>query len=179
MATVYTIGHSTRSAEQFLELLRASGVERVVDIRRFPGSRRWPHFAKESMCQWLPAAGIDYIHQLALGGRRKGRPDSPHVYWENESFRSYADYMDTPEFHAALEQLMAEAREKPTAIMCSEAVPWRCHRRLVADALSVRGFLVRDIVGLGSRPHELNPHARVVDGQRLVYDRVEQPKLFD
>jgi len=181
MDTIFTIGHSTRSAEQFLELLRASDVRRVVDIRRFPGSRRYPHFAKESMAQWLPDAGVDYIHHVELGGRRKSRGDSPNVFWQNESFRSYADYMDTPEFREALERLMSEARERPTAIMCSEAVPWRCHRRLVADALVVHGFEVRDIMDGGTRPHVLNPHARVINADRLVYDRVDpsEARLFD
>lgn len=181
MVTIYTIGHSTRSAEQFTELLRTNGVERVVDIRRFPGSRRYPHFAKESMQQWLPAAGIDYMHLVELGGRRKGRPDSPHVFWRHEAFRAYADYMDTAEFAEALERLMAAARQKPSTIMCSEAVPWRCHRRLVADALVLHGFDVQDIMDGGTRPHALNPHARVVDGNRLLYDRVDSgaPTLFD
>jgi uncharacterized protein (DUF488 family) len=181
MDTIFTIGHSTRSAEQFLELLRANGIRRLVDIRRFPGSRRYPHFAKEQMAEWLPAAGVDYIHHVELGGRRKGRDDSPHVFWQNESFRSYADYMDTAEFREALEQLMIEARQQPTAIMCSEAVPWRCHRRLVADALVVHGFDVQDIMDGGTRPHVLNPHARAIDADRLVYDRIDpsQAKLFD
>jgi uncharacterized protein (DUF488 family) len=181
MDTIFTIGHSTRSAEQFLKLLRANGVRRLVDIRRFPGSRRYPHFAKEQMAEWLPAAGVDYIHHVELGGRRKGRDDSPHVFWQNESFRSYADYMDTAEFRQALEQLMIEARQQPTAIMCSEAVPWRCHRRLVADALAVHGFDVQDIMDGGTRPHALNPHARVIEADRLVYDRIDpsQAELFD
>lgn len=179
--TIFTIGHSTRTAQQFLELLEATGVRRVADIRRFPGSRRYPHFAKEQMQMWLPAAGIEYVHHAELGGRRKGQDDSPHIFWQNESFRAYADYMDTPEFRSAIERLADEAREKPTAIMCSEAVPWRCHRRLVADALTLHGFEVQDIMDGGTRPHVLNPHARVVDGLRLVYDRIDadQATLFD
>jgi uncharacterized protein (DUF488 family) len=181
MDTIFTIGHSTRSAEHFMQLLRANGVRRVADIRRFPGSKRYPHFAKESMAEWLPAAGIDYVHLANLGGRRRGRADSPHVFWQNESFRAYADYMDTPEFCEALDWLMVLAREMPAAIMCSEAVPWRCHRRLVADALVVHGFSVRDIMDGANRPYQLNPHARVIDGQRLVYDRIDSSelKLFD
>jgi uncharacterized protein (DUF488 family) len=173
--TLFTIGHSTHSAEHFIELLREHGIALLVDIRQFPGSRRHPHFAREQMAEWLPEAGIEYVHEVGLGGRRRGRDDSPHVYWQNESFRAYADYMQTPEFEAALERLIALARERPTAIMCSEALPWRCHRRLVADALVARGWEVRDILAHKATPHLLDPHARVVGGQ-LIYDQVDRQK---
>jgi uncharacterized protein (DUF488 family) len=167
--TIYTIGHSTHSAEAFTEMLVRNGVQQVVDVRRFPGSRRWPHFNQDAMREWLAAARIEYRHEPDLGGRRKGSADSPNTFWENAAFRAFADYMATPEFEAALERLIEAARERPTAIMCSEAVPWRCHRRLIADALLARGIEVLDIVGSSRRVHELNPHARIDADHRLTY----------
>jgi uncharacterized protein (DUF488 family) len=172
MTTIFTIGHSTHSAEEFLALLRGAGVEQIVDVRQFPGSRRWPHFGKDSMSHWLPAAGIDYVHEVDLGGRRRPQEDSPNIYWENPSFRAYADYMQTPEFVAALSRLIELARDTPTAIMCSEAVPWRCHRSLISDALIVRGHEVRDILGgRDARARSLNPHARLLADYQIIYDR--------
>ena len=171
MATIFTIGHSTHSAEEFLKLLTGPGIERVVDVRQFPGSRRWPHFGKDQMSQWLSAAGIEYVHEVDLGGRRRAQADSPNIYWENPSFRAYADYMDTPAFVQALERLIELAQERPTTIMCSEAVPWRCHRSLISDALIVRGHEVRDILGSRAAARSLNPHARLLDENRIVYDR--------
>ncbi|HWA99202.1 MAG TPA: DUF488 domain-containing protein [Pirellulales bacterium] len=167
--TIYTIGHSTHPADEFCRLLQLHGVGRVIDVRRFPGSRRWPHFNREAMQAWLAAAGIDYRHAAHLGGRRRGQSDSPNTFWQNESFRAFADYMATPEFAAALQELIGSAEDRPTAIMCSESLPWRCHRRLIADALVAHGIEVRDIIGTAARPYTLNPHAVVRADGRLEY----------
>ncbi len=165
---IYTIGHSTRTLEELVALLREQGVERLADIRRYPGSRRYPHFSRESLAQSLPRQGIEYEHMPALGGRRRPLPDSPNRGWRNEQFRGYADYMSTPEFRAGIEALLASGT--PTAIMCAEAVPWRCHRNLVADELTRRGHEVVHILGHGaSQRHAMNPMARV-EGDHLVYD---------
>src|SRR4051794_4314409 len=128
---LYTIGHSTRTIEQFIALLRENGVELLVDVRRFPGSRRHPQFGIASLAASLAAEGIGYAHAEPLGGRRGGDadPSSPNTAWRNAAFRAYADYMATPPFRAALDRLIALSRERPTVIMCAEAVPWRCHRR--------------------------------------------------
>ncbi|HEX3870326.1 MAG TPA: DUF488 domain-containing protein [Pirellulales bacterium] len=167
--TIYTIGHSTRPADEFADSLVRHGVRQVVDVRKLPGSRRFPHFNAEAMAEWLGEAGIAYVHEPGLGGRRSSSGDSPNTYWENASFRAFADYMRTPEFEAALERLIAVAGEQTTAIMCSEAVPWRCHRQLIADALVSRGVEVRDIVGKNARQHALHAHAHVEDDGRLRY----------
>src|SRR5437868_4029996 len=142
---LFTIGHSTRSLDEHLQLLRRHGIERLVDIRRYPGSRRYPHFSRDALALSLPAAGIEYIHMPELGGRRKPLPDSPNLGLRNEQFRAYADYMATPEFHAAIDALLAS--EKVTVYMCAEAVPWRCHRNLVSDELVRRGVEVLHILG--------------------------------
>jgi uncharacterized protein (DUF488 family) len=174
---VYTIGHSTRELPDFLNLLRAHGVRRLVDVRRYPASQRHPHFAREALAATLRAEGIDYRHEPDLGGRRPGRPDSPHTAWRSPSFRAYADHMDTPAFPTALERLVKLGREVPTAIVCAEAVPWRCHRQLIADALLARGVEVRHILGPGpAEPHALHPAACVQGDGRLVY--AGPPTLF-
>ena len=174
MQLIYTIGHSTRTLEQFVHLLRTNGVKRLADIRRFPGSRRHPHFSKEALSRSLPADGIEYIHLEELGGRRKPLPDSQNVALENEQFRAYADHMATPEFGAAVDRLLSG--ELTTAYMCAEAVPWRCHRNLLSDELVRRGIDVVHILGPGSRKkHEMSRLASVV-GNRLVY-RDEQGTL--
>jgi uncharacterized protein (DUF488 family) len=174
---VYTIGHSTRSWPEFLRLLRAHDLRRLVDVRRYPASRRYPHFAGPALALALRAEDIDYRHEPDLGGRRTGRPDSPHTAWRNASFRAYADHMDTPAFEVALGRLVALARATPTAILCAEAVPWRCHRQLIADALVVRSVAVRHIVGPGpAEPHVLHPAASVLPGPRLLY--AGGPTLF-
>lgn len=162
---VYTIGHSTRSAADFIALLEREGVRRLVDIRTFPGSRRYPHFNKDALAETLGAHGIAYEHQPALGGRRRASRDAPPSAWRNEGFRGYAEYMRTPEFHAALDRLIAEAEREPLAIMCSEAVPWRCHRNLVSDALTARGVDVRHITDGRLSRHSLTPFAVVRDGE--------------
>ena len=176
MARIYTIGHSTRTLDEFTELLRMNGVERLADIRRYPGSRRYPHFSREALAESLPREEIAYIHMPELGGRRKPLPDSPNGGWRNDQFRAYADYMATPEFAAAIDRLLAFAER--TAITCAEAVPWRCHRNLVSDELVRRGVEVLHIVGDGEpSPHELNPMARE-EGGHLVYPSESQRALF-
>lgn len=167
--TVWTLGHSTRSLTEFLELLGRFRIEALVDVRRFPGSRRHPQFAGAALEQALSEHGIQYRWLPALGGRRRPRPDSPHTAWRNASFRGYADHMDSAEFARALDELMELARRRRTAIMCAEALWWRCHRALIADALRVRGFEVLHIRD-DSDPvaHPFTPAARIIDG-RLDY----------
>lgn len=170
MATVWTIGHSNRAFEEFRDLLRASGVEQAADIRRYPASRKWPHFDAASLAVSLPESGIGYLPMPELGGRRRPRPDSPHAAWRNDMFRGYADFLDTADGSAGLARLEEAARSVPTAFFCAEAVPWRCHRSLVADALVARGWTVRDILAASDvRIHALPGFARVVAG-RVIYD---------
>ena len=168
---VHTLGHSTLALEDFLALLAAHAIDAIVDVRRFPASRRHPHFAREPLAEALAARGVGYTWLPALGGRRDPRPDSPHGAWRNASFRAYADHMDSAEFQDGLAVLLRIASEHHAAIMCAEAVPWRCHRQLIADVLLVRGIEVRHVTGRGSAdPHRLTPFARPEDG-RVVYDR--------
>ncbi len=167
--TVYTIGHSNREIGEFVGLLEQHSVRLLVDIRTVPKSRHNPQFGQEALAPSLAEAGIDYRYLAGLGGLRKTRSDSINTAWRNLSFRGYADYMQTDDFAAALDELMGLAREEPTAIMCAEAVPWRCHRSLVGDALLVRDFTVIDIIGpTSSRPHALTPWA-AVDGTTITY----------
>lgn len=171
--TVFTIGHSTRTIDELITLLEIHGVRQVADVRTVPRSRRHPQFAREALEVSLPARGIVYRHVPALGGLRRPRPDSLNTAWQNPSFRGYADYMGTPAFARGLDELLAFAREAPTAIMCAEAVWWRCHRRMIADALVAAGVEVRHIVSAApASPHELTPFASVHDG------RVTYPGLF-
>ncbi len=166
---LHTIGHSTRPLDELVALLRESGVTRLLDVRSVPRSRHNPQYDSASLQQTLPAAGIAYVHRRELGGLRKPRRDSVNQGWKNESFRGYADYMQAPEFEQAIVALLAEAAEAPTAVMCAEAVPWRCHRSLIADALSVRGVEVRHIMGPGkTQAHALTSFAQV-DGTRITY----------
>ena len=170
---IYTIGHSTRAIDAVLELLRIHGIQQLGDVRTVPKSRRHPHFAQEALARSLAAAGVDYRHLPALGGLRKPRRDSTNTAWRHEGFRGYADYMETPEFDAALDELIGWAAQAPTTIMCAEAVWWQCHRRLVADALVARGVAVRHILGPDApKKHELTDFARVESG------RVRYPGLF-
>lgn len=174
MTTVYTIGHSTRSADEFLAILRAFGIEVAADIRTVPRSRRNPQFDQAELKRSLANAHIEYVHLPGLGGLRHARKDSINTAWENASFRGYADYMQTPEFEAALEDLICRAEEKCTVIVCAEAVPWRCHRSLVGDALITRGLAVEDIMSEKSaKPHKLTAWARV-EGPKITY-----PKKID
>jgi uncharacterized protein (DUF488 family) len=174
---IYTIGHSTRELAEFQALLRAHHVEQVVDVRRYPASRRHPHFAKAALCAALGGDDVRYWHEPDLGGRRSGRRDSPHTAWRSASFRAYADHMETAVFGAALTRLIDRARAGATAILCAEAVPWRCHRQLIADALVARGLEVRHILGPSpAEQHRLHPAARVLPDGRLLY--ASTPTLF-
>jgi len=181
MTTIYTVGHSTHSQEAFQQMLAAHGIRRLVDIRRYPGSRRYPQFSKDALSQWLPAAGVEYVHELALGGRRKPADDSPNTFWRNAQFRAYADYMATDEFDAALRRVLEPADLHPTAIMCAEAVPWRCHRNLVADALATQGHNAVHIMSASKADrHVVNPHLQVDTNRTIVYraDAAGQKNLF-
>ena len=172
---MWTIGHSRRSLAELVALLRAHGVSQVIDVRRYPRSRRHPQFDVAALARDLPVAGIAYAHSPGLGGFRRPRVGSVNTGVE-PAFRGYADYMETDEFAAAVDGLLAAARERPTAIMCSEAVPWRCHRSLLSDALVARGVEVRHILGPGpAEPHTLTAGARV-EGTRVVYPG--EPDLF-
>lgn len=173
--TLWTIGHSTRTSEDFLALLAAHRITQLVDVRTTPYSRRNPQFNAETLARALSAAGLRYRHLPALGGRRKARPDSVNRGWRNAGFRGYADYMQTAPFNEGLARLMDLAGEAPTAIMCAEAVPWRCHRALIADALTAGGWTVRHIVSLReAEPHHLTAFARLNDG-RLTYPEPAGP----
>ena len=166
---VVTVGHSTRPIDEFVALLQAHGVQRVVDVRTVPRSRRNPQFGQDVLPGSLQGAGIGYVHLPGLGGLRRARPDSPNAGWRNASFRGYADYMQTPQFAAALERALELAGRERIALMCAEAVPWRCHRSLIADALLVRGIAAEDIASATRRtPHKLTPFARV-RGTEITY----------
>lgn len=177
LPALYTIGHSTRSIQQFLDLLTRHDIRLLVDVRRYPGSRRHPHFNDEPLARTLEARRIGYRHEPELGGRRGApRADSPNGGWRNESFRAYADHMASGAFQAALDRLVHEAERGPVALMCAEAVPWRCHRQLIADSLVARGHAVAHILSESDpRPHELNAMARIDDDGRITYPG-EEPK---
>lgn len=166
---VFTVGHSTRPIEDFLALLEAHGVRRLVDVRTVPRSRRNPQFAQENLAASLAAAGIAYEHRAGLGGFRRSSEASPNKGWRNASFRGYADYMLTEGFERELQALMASASHEQVAIMCAEAVPWRCHRSLIADALLAHGAGAEEIVSASKRQaRKMTPFARIEDG-RLSY----------
>jgi uncharacterized protein (DUF488 family) len=170
--SVFTVGHSNRSAEEFLSLLKTHGVKKLVDVRTVPKSRHNPQFSDEALKGYLEKEGIAYERIEALGGFRKTRADSPNTGWRNLSFRGYADYMGTPEFANALKVLELAAKGGHTAIMCAEAVPWRCHRSLIADALTVDGWEVLDIMSEKSAsPHRRNPLLVVTKGRLSYPDR--------
>jgi uncharacterized protein (DUF488 family) len=173
---VHTIGHSTRTLAELVALLAENGVATLVDVRRYPGSRRYPQFSREALAVSIPGAGLRYEHVESLGGRRRPRPDSANGGWRNEQFRGYADHMGTPEFLGAVAALLALPA---AAIMCAEAVPWRCHRNMISDELVRRGIEVVHILGPGAtRIHELNAMARDA-GDHLVYPGEEtQAPLF-
>jgi len=163
------VGHSTRTLEAFLHLLRAHDVKRIVDVRSIPRSRHNPQFNRDTLPAKLRAAGIGYVYLRKLGGLRHARPDSLNLGWQNASFRGYADYMGTAEFEEGLSRLLKLAQEKQCALMCAEAVPWRCHRSLVADALIVRGISVEHIMSRKRRQkHFLTPFAKV-ERLRITY----------
>src|SRR5580698_4538060 len=164
-----TIGHSTLAIEVFVRALQDNGVALLVDVRTIPQSRHNPQFGREALSASLRAAGIEYRWMPSLGGLRHARKDSVNTGWRNASFRGYADYMQTPEFAENLRHLMELASQTPTAIMCAEAVPWRCHRSLIADALTAHGIPVLEILNATkSQPHAMTPFAKV-EGQRVTY----------
>lgn len=164
--TVYTIGHSTHTLEEFLEMLQSFKIKMVVDIRSFPGSRKFPQFNNENLKVSLPANDIGYIHLKELGGRRKVNKESLNTRWRNDSFRAYADYMETDSFEGGMRQLEEIALQSPTAYMCSEAVWWRCHRSMVSDVLKAEGWKVLHIMGTGkSEEHPYTSPAIVADGK--------------
>jgi uncharacterized protein (DUF488 family) len=166
---VMTIGHSTRTIEEFIRLLQAHGASCVADVRTVPGSRHNPQFNKDSLPGSLKKAGLGYVHLPGLGGLRHAKLDSPNMGWRNASFRGYADYMQTPEFAKSLEELVRLANQDRIVLMCAEAVPWRCHRSLIADALLVRGIRTEDIMSATRRQvHTLTPFAKV-QGAVITY----------
>ena len=191
---IWTIGHSNRSLDEFLAMLAAFEINVLADVRRFPGSKKHPHFNQESLAESLAAAGISYEFFPELGGRRKARPDSPNTAWRNESFRAYADYMETDEYRAGVERLLGLvnspvalsgdlrpplAKARRVAIMCSEAVWWRCHRSLIADYLKSAGVAVEHILSpKKSEPHPYTTAARLVDGRLSYAEHDPQARLF-
>ena len=167
--TIFTIGHSTRPIEVFLQLLAAHHIQRLVDVRTVPRSRHNPQFGSDQLATSLRTAGLDYTHMPGLGGLRRPRTDSVNSGWRNTGFRGFADYMETPAFEASLAECIQLAERQRVVLMCAEAVPWRCHRSLIADALVVRGIDVCEISsGVRARPHVLTPWARV-EGTHIVY----------
>ena len=165
VAEIWTIGHSTRTAEEFIALLKGNEIGALADVRRFPGSRRYPQFGQDALAVALKLEGIEYHHFPELGGRRSGRSDSPNTAWRNAAFRGYADYMLTEGFRNGIGRLLQLAAEKRTAIMCAEAVWWRCHRGLIADDLKARGVVVRHILARNKvEEHPYTSAARIVDG---------------
>src|ERR1700755_692864 len=168
---IWTIGHSTRTIDEFISLLKANGIKLLADVRAFPGSKRYPQFNKDALAESLNAHGIRYEHFPELGGKRKSKPDSRNTAWRNASFRGYADYMETEQFQKGIERLLDVAAEAgSTAIMCAEAVWWRCHRSLIADYLKARGLEVLHILGANKiDPHPYTSAARIVNGE-LSYE---------
>ncbi len=163
---LWTIGHSTRSIEEFIEALKSFQIESLVDLRSFPSSRRYPQFGATRLSESLRQANIEYLHLPELGGRRRARKDSLNIAWRNEGFRGYADYMETETFRQGIERLLALARDRRLVIMCAEAVWWRCHRSLISDYLKVKGVEVTHVIdATHSQSHPFTSAARVVDGQ--------------
>jgi uncharacterized protein (DUF488 family) len=163
---IWTVGHSTRPIEELIEALRSFEIKVLADVRSYPGSKRYPQFNKENLKASLTDAAIDYQHFPELGGRRRAKPDSLNMVWRNESFRGYADYMDTEDFPRGITRLLHVARASRIAIMCAEAVWWRCHRSLISDYLKAKGIEVHHIMGAGkSEPHPFTSAARIVNGE--------------
>jgi uncharacterized protein (DUF488 family) len=175
---IYTVGHGNRPLDELTGLLRLGGITCIVDVRAHPGSRRHPHFGRAELEHLLPAAGVTYIWEgKALGGRRRARPDSPHVAMRNDSFRAYADHMESDEFRAGIERLMALAAQARVAIMCAERLPWQCHRFMISDYLVAHGVGVLHLIDTKPpRPHQLRVEARLA-GDGLVYDGQSQSEL--
>jgi uncharacterized protein (DUF488 family) len=175
---IWTVGHSTHPIDEFLDILAAHEIEQVADVRTIPKSRHNPQFNSDELRKALRTRGIAYVHLPALGGLRHPRKDSINTGWKNSSFRGYADYIQTPEFESGLEELIELSKGRRTAIMCAEAVPWRCHRSMIADALTARGTAVEHIMSKGSRnPHSYTPFAKIEDG-RVTYPN-SIPTLFN
>ena len=177
---LHTIGHSTHAVEEFVALLNSHHVQHLVDVRSIPKSRHVPQFNTDALATSLGVANIEYTHLKALGGRRHSRKDSINTGWRNASFRGYADYMATPDFAQGLAALIQIASTTPAAIMCAEAVPWRCHRSLIADAMILKGWEVRDILSAApADEHRLTPFLKVVNGQPTYPGTNESGTLFD
>lgn len=172
MFTIWTVGHSTRSGEEFGRILAAHGIQVLVDVRMFPGSRRCPQFNKPALSESLAELGIEYKHEPRLGGRRTPRADSHNTAWRNASFRAYADHMETEDFRDGIKELLQLSADKRVAVMCAEAVWWRCHRSLIADYLKAAGHTVMHIIGeTKTEEHPFTSAARIVDGE-LSYRRL-------
>jgi len=174
---VHTVGHSTRAIGEFISLLKAHAIDLIVDVRRWPASRRFPHFNREALAASLKADGFDYLWRGDLGGFRKPAPDSPNSAWRVGTFRAYADFMMTEEFGAIMNEMETIAKESSIALMCAEAVPWRCHRQLLADAFTVRGMPVRHIMENGCQPHTLPAFAEA-NGTQIIYPKTSQKDLW-
>ena len=169
MLTVWTVGHSTRTPEEFEQILKAHGIEMLVDVRSFPGSRRYPQFNRDALAESLGRIGIEYKHEPRLGGRRTPRKDSHNTAWRNASFRAYADHMEGDDFRKGVEELLELGASERTAVMCAEAVWWRCHRSLISDYLKAAGHTVIHIIDqTKSEEHPFTSAARIIDG-RLSY----------
>jgi len=176
--TIWTVGHSNRTLEQFLELLASQQIQLLADVRRFPGSRRLPHFNQENLAKSLADAGIDYAHFPELGGRRKALPHSPNNAWRNEAFKGYADFMMTPEFRAGIERLLLSAQARRTVIMCAEALWWQCHRSMISDYLKAGGHTVMHIMSVTkTEEHPFTSAARIVNG-KLSYGLESEPQFL-
>lgn len=174
--TIWTIGHSTRTLDEFIAMLRSFNIEMLVDVRSYPGSRKFPQFNKENLQESIPAAGITYLHIRELGGRRKVDPESKNTAWRHPAFRGYADYMETPYFKEGMDALTALAKKNRVAYMCSEAVWWRCHRSMISDYLKAEGWKVMHIMAEGKeQEHPYTSAASLVDGE-LNYESTEAEK---
>jgi uncharacterized protein (DUF488 family) len=167
------VGHSTRALETFVALLKVHAIQLIVDVRRWPASRRYPHFNREALASSLKTNGVDYLWRGDLGGFRKPSPDSPNTAWRVGAFRAYADFMLTQEFEPIIRAVENTATTQRIALMCAEAVPWRCHRQLLADAFLVRGWSVRHIMVDGCHEHSLPAFATVKEGTRILYSKIE------
>lgn len=167
---LYTIGHSTRSLQELIDAIRSRDVAVLVDVRRYPASRRHPHFSQVSLSRALPGAAIQYRHEEVMGGRRSRRADSPNGAWRSAAFQGYADHANTVGFQERLERVLSDARRESTALMCAEALPWRCHRRIIADHATTRGWRVVHILEAESvLEHELHPQARRTSDGDIIY----------